>query len=326
MRSALFVLLLPLHARASCSSSSGQAACGVAGTTHRVFLQFVLSGSVADYDSAALYSIKMTLSMGAQVHVDTVNTSSTPIVHAGGSVLVSGNIWFASKEAADVADKNLVEGIMASPAALQTALNNQFRAGGASLTTTVAEIYGVVVLDESGTNYFTVVMISILVGAVVVVLCVCTCVYRHRKDLARGIANHRAARARAARCRPHATAARGTAVGVADSKQQSQEQEQREQRERQQRDGRTRDMHTRVSDIPSDNSAMVPIKGVRGAASMPLMEAARACGLESVAADAFIASERGALLTRTDPHGLTADEAAALTLYTMVTPHADRIR
>ena len=62
---------------------------------------------------------------------------------------------------------------------------------------------------------------------------------------------------------------------------------------------------------------MVPIKGVRGASSLPLMEAAAQCGLESVAADAFIAAERGAHLAATDRHGLTADEAAALTLYTM---------
>ena len=74
-----------------------------------------------------------------------------------------------------------------------------------------------------------------------------------------------------------------------------------------------------MADIPTNDGVMVPIKGVRGAASMSLMDAAMVTGLDSVSADAFIASERGAELARTDTSGLglTADEAAALTLYTM---------
>lgn len=49
---------------------------------------------------------------------------------------------------------------------------------------------------------------------------------------------------------------------------------------------------------------------------MTLMDAAAATGL-SVGAEAFVASENGRRLAATDAHGLSADEAGALTLYTM---------
>ena len=73
----------------------------------------------------------------------------------------------------------------------------------------------------------------------------------------------------------------------------------------------------RVGDVPDDDGAMTPVKGVREAQSLSLMEAVAMVGIESVAADAFIADEKGAELAANDPYGLNKDVAGAVTLYTM---------
>ena len=75
-------------------------------------------------------------------------------------------------------------------------------------------------------------------------------------------------------------------------------------------------MHERLSDVPGDDGILNPVRGVRAAPLLTLMDAAAATGL-SVDAEAYLASENGRRLAATDAHGLSADEAGALTLYTM---------
>jgi hypothetical protein len=71
---------------------------------------------------------------------------------------------------------------------------------------------------------------------------------------------------------------------------------------------------TDVADEPLE--LMGPITGVMKCVRLSLMDAAAASGVEDIDAHAFMASEAGAQLAAADPHGLDADEAGALWLYT----------
>ena len=61
---------------------------------------------------------------------------------------------------------------------------------------------------------------------------------------------------------------------------------------------------------------MGPITGVMNCVRLSLMDAVAASGVENIDAHAHMASEAGAQLAAVDPHGLDADEAGALWLYT----------
>ena len=61
---------------------------------------------------------------------------------------------------------------------------------------------------------------------------------------------------------------------------------------------------------------MGPITGVMNCVSLSLMDAVAASGVENIDAHAHMASGLGAQLAAVDPHGLDADEAGALWLYT----------
>ena len=61
---------------------------------------------------------------------------------------------------------------------------------------------------------------------------------------------------------------------------------------------------------------MGPITGVMNCVRLSLMDAVAASGVENIDAHAHMASGLGAQLAAVDPHGLDADEAGALWLYT----------
>ena len=71
---------------------------------------------------------------------------------------------------------------------------------------------------------------------------------------------------------------------------------------------------TDVADEPLE--LMGPITGVMKCVRLSLMDAAAASGVEDIDAHAFMASKAGAQLAAADPHGLDADEAGGLWLYT----------
>jgi hypothetical protein len=62
---------------------------------------------------------------------------------------------------------------------------------------------------------------------------------------------------------------------------------------------------------------MSPVTGVMKASQLSLEEAAALTGVLGIAAMVYMAAERGSVLARDDPHGLTPDQAGALTLFTM---------
>ena len=73
----------------------------------------------------------------------------------------------------------------------------------------------------------------------------------------------------------------------------------------------------RIADVADEPlELMGPITGVMKCVRLSLMDAAAASGVEDIDAHAFMASEAGAQLAAADPHGLDADEAGALWLYT----------
>ena len=77
-------------------------------------------------------------------------------------------------------------------------------------------------------------------------------------------------------------------------------------------------MQTRLSDVAYEPLvALGAITGIEKTARLPLLEAAIATRVDDVDAHAFLAAESGAALAENDPHGLDADEAGALMLYTM---------
>jgi hypothetical protein len=76
-------------------------------------------------------------------------------------------------------------------------------------------------------------------------------------------------------------------------------------------------LHARIADISDEPlGVMGPITGVMKCVRLSLMDAAAASGVGDIDAHAFMASEAGAQLAADDPHGLDADEAGALWLYT----------
>jgi len=72
----------------------------------------------------------------------------------------------------------------------------------------------------------------------------------------------------------------------------------------------------RFTDVDQTPLTLGPITGVRKTPRQPLMEAAMATGVPDMDAHGYIAAEKGAAFTAGDPHGLDADEAGALCLYT----------
>ncbi|NDD31676.1 MAG: hypothetical protein EB084_25790, partial [Proteobacteria bacterium] len=73
----------------------------------------------------------------------------------------------------------------------------------------------------------------------------------------------------------------------------------------------------RIADVADEPlELMGPITGVMKCVRLSLMDAAAASGVEDIDAHAFMASEAGAQLAAADPHGLDADEAGGLWLYT----------
>ena len=77
-------------------------------------------------------------------------------------------------------------------------------------------------------------------------------------------------------------------------------------------------LSSRLSDIAHEPLALLsPITGVGATPRQPIMAAAMASGVPDMDAHGFIASESGAAQANGDPYGLDADEAGALTLYTL---------
>ncbi len=73
----------------------------------------------------------------------------------------------------------------------------------------------------------------------------------------------------------------------------------------------------RIADISDEPlGVMGPIQGVMRCMRLSLMDAAAASGVEDIDAYALMAIEAGMRLAADDPHGLDADEAGALWLYT----------
>ena len=73
----------------------------------------------------------------------------------------------------------------------------------------------------------------------------------------------------------------------------------------------------RIADVADEPlELMGPITGVMKCVRLSLMDAAAASGVEDIDAHAFMASKAGAQLAAADPHGLDADEAGGLWLYT----------
>ena len=73
----------------------------------------------------------------------------------------------------------------------------------------------------------------------------------------------------------------------------------------------------RIADVADEPlELMGPITGVMKCVRLSLMDAAAASGVEDIDAHAFMASEAGAQLAAAEPHGLDADEAGGLWLYT----------
>jgi hypothetical protein len=73
----------------------------------------------------------------------------------------------------------------------------------------------------------------------------------------------------------------------------------------------------RIGDVSGDHGSLSPVTGVMKASQLSLVEAAALTGVLGIAAMVYMAAERGSVLARDDPHGLTPDEAGALTLFTM---------
>jgi len=131
--------------------------------------------------------------------------------------------------------------------------------------------------------------------------CVCPCV-RNRWDKAAAAdkaAADKAAAAKAAAAKvvaAKATAAKATAAKAAAESVAQQ---------------------ARIADVADEPlELMGPITGVMKCVCLSLMDAAAASGVEDINAHAFIASKAGAQLAAADPHGLDADEAGGLWLYT----------
>ena len=82
---------------------------------------FSLGGEISDYDEAAQTSIK-----AAFAKATGVSTSAVTLTLSVGSVLVTAEIFVESAQAAESTATGLATGIMASPASLTTALEEQF--------------------------------------------------------------------------------------------------------------------------------------------------------------------------------------------------------
>ena len=98
-----------------------------------VSTSFTLGGSIADYDTSAVrYSIQSTLANAAGVSVyDVILTL------AAGSVVVTAVIGVSTQAAATTMSNTLETGILATPAALESALIAQFQNDGQITTPTV---------------------------------------------------------------------------------------------------------------------------------------------------------------------------------------------
>lgn len=143
--------------------------------------EFTLGGSSpADYDEAARASIRAVLATAANVSAEAVSLTLT-----AGSVVVTYEIKVTTAVDAEASRDALVAGPLATPAALETALTEQFEADGVvsaptvevqSLTAPVAEEAG-----EGDDGISSDVLIGVIVGggvaaiAVVAIVVYCCC-------------------------------------------------------------------------------------------------------------------------------------------------------
>ena len=102
---------------------------------HKVSTEFMLSGSVADYDVAAQTAIKTVLAAEAEV-----STAAVSLTLTAGSVIVYADIYFGTETSATATACVLSQGVLANGASLETAINAQFAAAGLGQTTTVNAI------------------------------------------------------------------------------------------------------------------------------------------------------------------------------------------
>ena len=143
----------------------------------KVRSSFTLGGTVDEYDTKAQASIRIVLAHEADVHPTAVSLTLTP-----GSVVVDAEIFVASQAAADSTVDVLATGIMASSAALESALTAQFEADGVSTDTlSVAQIEEVKVVT-SGLPMAAVIGIAGGVGGALLVLVGLYLRFRSRKS------------------------------------------------------------------------------------------------------------------------------------------------
>lgn len=94
----------------------------------------MLGGTVSDFD-AAQPSMQTVLARETDTSTDSVYLTLT-----AGSVIVEADIYFGTADGATFAVSQLLAGIFASPAALETALNIQFEEDGQGVTASVQQI------------------------------------------------------------------------------------------------------------------------------------------------------------------------------------------
>lgn len=131
-----------------------------------VSTSFTLDGSLADYDTPAVRSsIKSTLATAAGV-----SPSNVILTLAAGSVVVTAVITVETQAAATTMSNTLETGILASPAALQSALTAQFQADGVSSAALTVQGLTPAAVAAPTADSAAAFPIGIVIGAVAVVV------------------------------------------------------------------------------------------------------------------------------------------------------------
>ena len=150
---------------------------------YKVTTEFLLSGSVSDYDAEEQAAIKKVLATEADV-----STAAVRLTLTAGSVLIAAEIFFATQSGANFAASTLSTGVVATATSLETAINEQFAADGLGswvsvqqlLSAPQAIIEGATSEESSSGAGVIVVIVGAGGGVGAVVLLVCLCAMRRR--------------------------------------------------------------------------------------------------------------------------------------------------
>ena len=134
----------------------------------------MLGGTVSDFD-AAQPSMQTVLAREADTSTDAVYLTLT-----AGSVIVEAELYFGTSDGATFAASQLLAGIFASRAALETALNIQFEEDLVGVTASVQQILVPPEYQASEASSVGVV-VGVSVGVLVLVVVGCVVVCRMRK-------------------------------------------------------------------------------------------------------------------------------------------------